>query len=76
MIVMSLSLPKQHPLSILYWLIDFLVAFQNKRERDDLITHFMNAAAKEQRELSDVELRDIIVNFIVAGRDTTACGKW
>lgn len=43
-----------------------------KLPRTDLITMFMKQAAKEKRELGDKELRDIIINFMVAGRDTTA----
>jgi cytochrome P450 len=32
----------------------------------------MNAAKKEGQEMTDTELRDVVVNFLVAGRDTTA----
>lgn len=34
---------------------------------------FLDAAAKNQQKISDVELRDIVMNFMIAGRDTTAC---
>jgi cytochrome P450 len=45
---------------------------QEGKERTDLISHFMNQAKKDGTALSDNQLRDIIVNFLVAGRDTTA----
>ncbi len=43
------------------------------KNREDLISHFMSWARKsEKREMTDTELRDVIINFLVAGRDTTA----
>jgi hypothetical protein len=54
---------------IVGWLVGWL---QEGKERTDLISHFMNQAKKEGSELSDSHLRDITVNFLVAGRDTTS----
>jgi cytochrome P450 len=39
---------------------------------NDLLSLFINDAAKRGEELSDVYLRDVIMNFMIAGRDTTA----
>ncbi|OBZ86583.1 hypothetical protein A0J61_05360 [Choanephora cucurbitarum] len=38
----------------------------------DLLSRFMNAQNHKGDILSDNELRDIVLNFVVAGRDTTA----
>ncbi|KAI8086171.1 cytochrome P450 [Halteromyces radiatus] len=38
----------------------------------DLLSRFMNARNEFGEPLNDVELRDTIMNFIIAGRDTTA----
>ncbi|KAI9259636.1 cytochrome P450 [Phascolomyces articulosus] len=38
----------------------------------DLLSQFMVARNPEGEELSDTELRDAVLNFIIAGRDTTA----
>jgi cytochrome P450 len=38
----------------------------------DLISRFLTAAAKNNETVSDKELTDIILNFLIAGRDTTA----
>lgn len=35
---------------------------------------FLENAKRNGEELSDKELRDIVMNFMIAGRDTTACG--
>ncbi|KAG0228350.1 hypothetical protein BGW41_003449 [Actinomortierella wolfii] len=40
--------------------------------REDLLDLFLKYRDDEGRALSDVELRDVYVNFIIAGRDTTA----
>ena len=40
----------------------------------DLITRFLeDARKKKENPPSDMELRNIVMNFIIAGRDTTAC---
>jgi len=39
--------------------------------RDDLLAKFLNSPGGD--ELTEKELRDLILNFIIAGRDTTAC---
>jgi len=44
----------------------------NAVQRQDLITHFFKAAEAEGRVMADVEMRDVLVSFLVAGRDTTA----
>lgn len=41
-------------------------------ESKDLLSRFMNAQNEHGEPLNDVELRDTIMNFIIAGRDTTA----
>ncbi|ORX61455.1 cytochrome P450 [Hesseltinella vesiculosa] len=38
----------------------------------DLLSRFMSAHNERGEELNDIELRDTILNFIIAGRDTTA----
>ncbi|KAG9327690.1 hypothetical protein KVV02_006394 [Mortierella alpina] len=38
----------------------------------DLLDHFINHVADDGSKLTDVELRDVFVNFMIAGRDTTA----
>ncbi|KAF7721310.1 hypothetical protein EC973_004952 [Apophysomyces ossiformis] len=38
----------------------------------DLLSHFMKANNAKNEPLSDKELRDTILNFTIAGRDTTA----
>ncbi len=45
---------------------------KNGKERTDLISHFMAQARKDGVEMTDQQLRDVIINFLVAGRDTTA----
>ncbi|KAF9134550.1 hypothetical protein BGW39_006643 [Mortierella sp. 14UC] len=44
---------------------------KEKRPRD-LLDHFINHVREDGSVLSDLELRDVFVNFMVAGRDTTA----
>lgn len=41
-------------------------------EHKDLLSRFMNALNEKGDKLNDIELRDTILNFIIAGRDTTA----
>ncbi|GAN03750.1 cytochrome P450 704C1-like isoform X2 [Mucor ambiguus] len=43
-----------------------------KFEKGDLLSRFMKAASRNGQTLDDNELRDTILNFIIAGRDTTA----
>ncbi|KAI8887433.1 cytochrome P450 [Backusella circina FSU 941] len=38
----------------------------------DLLSRFMNARNEHNEPLSNKELRDIVLNFVIAGRDTTA----
>lgn len=38
----------------------------------DLLSRFMNAHNEHDELLSNKELRDIVLNFVIAGRDTTA----
>lgn len=42
-------------------------------ERRDLLALFLQAEAQEQEGFGDKWLRDVVLNFILAGRDTTAC---
>jgi len=46
---------------------------QQSQQKFDLLTMYIKHANKTGEELSDKELRDIIMNVILAGRDTTAC---
>lgn len=39
----------------------------------DLLSRFLENAEKNGEQLTDKELRDIVMNFMIAGRDTTAC---
>lgn len=41
--------------------------------RQDLLAYFLKAEANGGQRIPDHRLRDIILNFIIAGRDTTAC---
>jgi cytochrome P450 len=38
----------------------------------DLLSRFMSAKNEHNEPLSNKELRDIVLNFVIAGRDTTA----
>ncbi|KAI9244575.1 cytochrome P450 [Phascolomyces articulosus] len=41
-------------------------------EKKDLLSRFMNARNDKGELLNNTELRDIVLNFVIAGRDTTA----
>ncbi|KAF9085623.1 hypothetical protein BGX23_009509 [Mortierella sp. AD031] len=45
---------------------------QGASGREDLLDLFMKWRDDDGRALSDLELRDVFINFIIAGRDTTA----
>ncbi|KAF9973365.1 hypothetical protein BGZ73_003397 [Actinomortierella ambigua] len=45
---------------------------ENEARRRDLLDHFINYQYEDGSMLTDVELRDVFVNFMIAGRDTTA----
>ncbi|KAF9094033.1 hypothetical protein BGX23_002582 [Mortierella sp. AD031] len=45
---------------------------ERERRARDLLDHFINHVREDGTVLSDVELRDVFVNFMIAGRDTTA----
>ncbi|KAF9142271.1 hypothetical protein BGX30_002979 [Mortierella sp. GBA39] len=45
---------------------------QGPSGREDLLDLFTKWRDEDGRALSDVELRDVFINFIIAGRDTTA----
>lgn len=60
---------------------EFAYSVINKRREElargethhrDLLSRFMDAHNEKDELLSDKELRDIVLNFIIAGRDTTA----
>ncbi|KAF5198990.1 Cytochrome p450 [Thalictrum thalictroides] len=44
----------------------------NKKLKSDLLTIFMRLKDEEGKPFSDKFLRDICVNFILAGRDTSS----
>jgi fatty acid omega-hydroxylase len=48
------------------------IAADGGKAKDDLLSRFMNTKNNKDQPLSDKELRDIVLNFIIAGRDTTA----
>lgn len=39
----------------------------------DLLSRYIDHARKSNEDISDSELRDVIMNVLLAGRDTTAC---
>ncbi|CAO3598708.1 unnamed protein product [Absidia cylindrospora] len=45
---------------------------KNGEVHKDLLSRFMNASNANGEPLSNDELRDIVLNFVIAGRDTTA----
>jgi fatty acid omega-hydroxylase len=55
------------------------VTAQRERElvmgktKKDLVSRFLQDATERHEEISEQYLRDIIINFLIAGRDTTAC---
>ncbi|CAO3649321.1 unnamed protein product [Cunninghamella echinulata] len=44
----------------------------NGEEFNDLLSRFMKAKNEKGQPLSDEELRDVVLNMVIAGRDTTA----
>eukprot|EP00298_Acanthocystis_sp_HF-20_P015215 c21062_g1_i3.p1 GENE.c21062_g1_i3~~c21062_g1_i3.p1 ORF type:complete len:507 (-),score=167.95 c21062_g1_i3:18-1502(-) len=60
---------------------DFAETVINGKRRDaekgnlgpDLLSRFLDEAKSKNETVSNEELRDIVMNFIIAGRDTTAC---
>eukprot|EP00730_Choanoeca_flexa_P019627 TRINITY_DN9596_c0_g1_i3.p1 TRINITY_DN9596_c0_g1~~TRINITY_DN9596_c0_g1_i3.p1 ORF type:complete len:490 (+),score=170.00 TRINITY_DN9596_c0_g1_i3:79-1548(+) len=46
-------------------------------EREDLLSRFMNVKDEQGKPLNDDRLRDVVMSFVIAGRDTTAnCLAW
>ncbi|KAF9200075.1 hypothetical protein BGZ49_009723 [Haplosporangium sp. Z 27] len=45
---------------------------ETEKRPKDLLDHFINHVADDGTKLTDLELRDVFVNFMIAGRDTTA----
>lgn len=43
-----------------------------QKDEQDLLSRFMKLSMEGKNEFNDRALRDIILNFIVAGRDTSA----
>lgn len=43
-----------------------------KKQNQNLLDFFMDYKTDDGRELNERQLRDIVLNFILAGRDTTA----
>jgi cytochrome P450 len=46
---------------------------QDKSEKPDLLSRFIEYAEANKQSTDNTELLDIALNFIIAGRDTTAC---
>eukprot|EP00055_Hartaetosiga_balthica_P004255 m.10839 g.10839 ORF g.10839 m.10839 type:complete len:492 (+) comp3733_c0_seq1:76-1551(+) len=52
-------------------------AEEDLRDREDLLSRFMALKDENGEALDDTRLRDVIMNFVIAGRDTTAnCLTW
>jgi len=45
---------------------------RDENEKPDLLSLFMNKSNTDGQEYDDVYLRDLMMNFVIAGRDTTA----
>ncbi|KAF7728512.1 hypothetical protein EC973_005916 [Apophysomyces ossiformis] len=45
---------------------------EGEKDHKDLLSRFMNTKNEHGEPLNNTELRDIVLNFIIAGRDTTA----
>lgn len=43
-----------------------------QKEKDDMLSRFLVLQQQDQENMNDDYLRDIILNFIIAGRDSTA----
>ncbi|GAB4844391.1 hypothetical protein Ancab_037755 [Ancistrocladus abbreviatus] len=41
-------------------------------EKEDILSRFLEASKKDPEQMNDQYLRDIILNFIIAGKDSTA----
>nr|ATG29922.1 CYP704C10 [Taxus chinensis] len=48
------------------------ISAQNSSEKPDILSRFISLSEKEPEKFSDKYLRDILLNFMIAGRDTTA----
>lgn len=57
----------------IYPLIRSRLAESDVSQRKDLLSLYIQNGRAHNQELSEVELRDVIVNFMIAGRDTTSC---
>eukprot|EP01147_Barroeca_monosierra_P005865 gene5865-9063_t len=50
---------------------------EDLRDREDLLSRFMSLKDQDGRPLDETRLRDIVMSFVIAGRDTTAnCLTW
>lgn len=45
---------------------------QDSNEKEDILSRFLLASEKDPDEMDDQYLRDIILNFMIAGKDTSA----
>lgn len=45
---------------------------QQDKTKHDILTRFIELGEKSEDELTDKSLRDVVLNFVIAGRDTTA----
>eukprot|EP00457_Paulinella_chromatophora_P004203 gb/GEZN01004213.1/.p1 GENE.gb/GEZN01004213.1/~~gb/GEZN01004213.1/.p1 ORF type:complete len:531 (+),score=37.79 gb/GEZN01004213.1/:65-1657(+) len=63
-------------ISALNQFVDRIVQRRKKEafDRDDLLSHYIRfSRISGNKTITDGELRDTVTNFIIAGRDTTAC---
>ncbi|XP_015888792.3 cytochrome P450 704C1 [Ziziphus jujuba] len=49
-----------------------LAGQQDCKEKEDILSRFLVESEKDPGEMTDQYLRDIILNFMIAGKDTTA----
>ncbi|KAM2781678.1 hypothetical protein COP1_011402 [Malus domestica] len=45
---------------------------ENKKMKHDLLSRFIELGKDSESDLTDKSLRDVVLNFVIAGRDTTA----
>ncbi|KAH7519547.1 hypothetical protein FEM48_Zijuj08G0048600 [Ziziphus jujuba var. spinosa] len=51
---------------------NLLAVQQDCDEKEDILSRFLMESKKDPEEMNDKYLRDIILNFMIAGKDTTA----
>jgi len=49
-----------------------MIAFDFQNVKEDILSRFLIESKKDQKTMTDQYLRDIILNFMIAGKDTSA----